>query len=187
MCACFSAGVRSQSRASYSSSAGVTTTEPTSQTSQPSLRQPLFPSSTLTDAQRRDATRAISNEDLESLQGDGVKLSLLVKAKAIEDQTSAFQILLDENQLTVDDQSKALDNIKSNYESLQRDYRTAKDEHDFKRRQSSGHDTGSDVAFDDDREIEGELYKLNMSLDHLEHAVQENLKHKMVRCATCRL
>lgn len=40
------------------------------------------------------------------------------------------------------------------------------------------------MAFDDDREIEGELYKLNMSLDHLEHAVQENLKQKMVRCET---
>ena len=95
-------------------------------------------------------------------------------------QTTAFQILLDENQLTTEDQSKALENIKRNYESLQRDYRSAKEDHDFKRRQSSG-DTGSDVAFDDNQEIEGELYKLNMSLDHLEHAVQENLKQKMVR------
>ena len=77
--------MRSQSRASYSSSAGVTTTEQTSQASQPSLRQALFPA-TLAEIQRRDGHGAISNDDLESLQGDGLKLSLLVQAKAIEDQ-----------------------------------------------------------------------------------------------------
>ena len=37
--------------------------------------------------QRRSLTdTAMSNDDLDSLHGDGVKLSLLVKAKAIEEQ-----------------------------------------------------------------------------------------------------
>ena len=100
------AGVRSQSRSSHSSSVGIHS-EQTSQTatSQPSSSShpatSLYPGAppalghsmaVNTDPahaqqQRRSLTdTAMSNDDLDSLHGDGVKLSLLVKAKAIEEQ-----------------------------------------------------------------------------------------------------
>ena len=49
-------------------------------------------------------------------------------------QTNAFQILLDEKQLTLEDQSKALENIKANYENLTHDYHNAKQEQAYRRR-----------------------------------------------------
>ena len=37
--------------------------------------------------------------------------------------------------MTLEDQTKALENIKANYENLTHDYRNAKQEHNYRRRQ----------------------------------------------------
>ena len=47
-----------------------------------------------------------------------------------------------------------------------------------------GADGANDPSFDDNNEVEGELYKINMSLDRLERDVQENLKQKTARSAS---
>ena len=90
-------------------------------------------------------------------------------------QTEAFKILLSEDHLTIEDQQRALQNIKNGYEKLQQSYRDAKDEHDFEVRQGILRgDGGSAEGFDDRKELEGELYKLGMVLDDLDHTVEGN-------------
>lgn len=96
-------------------------------------------------------------------------------------QILAFQILLDENHLSLEDQDKALQNIKDGMEKLQQDYRDAKEENEFMRRQGLSSGEGLDMEFDENKDVEGELYKLNMKLDDLEHRVQGNLKQKSTR------
>ena len=92
---------------------------------------------------------------------------------------NAFKILLEENHLNLDDQQKAMDNIKGNYDNLQKDYHVAKEEHEYMRRQGALNEATTEVmtaGFDEENEVAGELYKLNMKMDELDHTVQENSK-----------
>ena len=74
-------------------------------------------------------------------------------------QLGAFQILLNENHLSPEEQERALQNIKAAYETLQQEYRDARDEYDKQRRQGAIPDD-SPAVFDEDKVIEGELYKV---------------------------
>ena len=87
-------------------------------------------------------------------------------------QTDAFKILLSEDHLTIEDQQRALQNIKNGYERLRQNYRDSKDEHDFEVRQGILRREGE--GFDERKELEGELYKLGMVLDDLDHTVEGN-------------
>ena len=123
----------------------------------------------------------LSVDETSSLADEGAKLSLLAKSKAVEDQVASFQILLDEEHLSLDDQEKALRNIREGMERLQQDYRDAKEESEFMRRQGLLTGEAPEGEFDENKDVEGELYKLNMKLDDLEHRVQGNLKKKSSR------
>lgn len=96
-------------------------------------------------------------------------------------QTSAFEILLSENHLSLEDQEKTLQNVKQRYEELQQDYRDAKQDHEFRRRQGLLSVGSTDAIFDESKEVEGDLHRLNMKLDDLDHRVQENTKVKTYR------
>ena len=60
---------------------------------------------------------------------------------------------------------------------LQVEYREAKENHEFLRRQGKL-DPEAEQFFDDDKAVEGDLYKVGMKLDDLEHTVQNNVKVK---------
>ncbi len=122
---------------------------PASRMSSASLHHDAPPATGASDGIRDPAPAALDEEALHAaVAGEGVKLSLLAKARSIEEQvgwpstrnlrlkiawetkqllkdislvfqTSALQILLDENHLSVEDQQKALKNITVNYETLQ--------------------------------------------------------------------
>ena len=81
--------------------------------------------------------------------------------------------------MTIEDQQRALQNIKNGYEKLQQSYRDAKDEHDFEVRQGMLRGEGGTTGgFDDAKELEGELYKLGMVLDDLDHTVEGNSRRR---------
>ncbi len=58
---------------------------------------------------------------------------------------------------------------------FQGEYRQAKEKHELLRRQGKL-DPNVELVFDDDKTVEGELYRLGMKLDDLEHIVQNNVK-----------
>ena len=93
-------------------------------------------------------------------------------------QVQAFHNLLNENNVSLDEQEQGLHNVKESMEKLQQAYRDAKSEHEYRRRCGT---TGRDSVFDPGKEVEGELYKLSMAIDDVEHTVQENLKKKFTR------
>ena len=95
-------------------------------------------------------------------------------------QVSAFQILLGENAVSLEDQEKALHNIKGSMEHLQLSYRDAKSEHEYIRRQGVCGETGRESVFDPNKEVEGELYRLGMRIDDVEESVQENVKRRAI-------
>ena len=66
-------------------------------------------------------------------------------------------MLLDENHLDLSDQEKALANIKHGLEHLQQEYRDAKENHEYLRRQglAGGGDAGG-AGFDEEKEVGGE-------------------------------
>ena len=81
--------------------------------------------------------------------------------------------------MTIEDQQRALQNIKNGYEKLQQSYRDAKDEHDFEVRQGMLRgEGGTNEGFDDAKELEGQLYKLGMVLDDLDHTVEGNSRRR---------
>lgn len=100
-------------------------------------------------------------------------------------QINAFQILLTEKHLSLGDQEQALSNIKKTFEDLRHHHREAKDEHEFLRRQrlTPGGASESSVigGFDENKDLEGAIYKLSMKLDDVDHRVQENLKERTKR------
>ena len=63
------------------------------------------------------------------------------------------------------------------YHLLQVEYREAKENHELLRRQGKL-DPEAEQFFDDDKAVEGDLYKLGMKLDDLEQTVQNNVKVK---------
>lgn len=90
----------------------------------------------------------------------------------------SFQTLLCENQLTVDEQEGVFDKIRGDHEKLRRDYLQSKEDYNVLRRSTS---SGLDVAFDQEKELEGELFKLGMKFDEIHEKVDENLKEKSAK------
>lgn len=89
-------------------------------------------------------------------------------------QISAFHILLEEGHLSIDDQQTALRNIHEAYADLQRSFDESREDYEFLWRQEAV--TAGGTEADATREMEAELFQLEMKLDRLEHEVTENAK-----------
>lgn len=87
----------------------------------------------------------------------------------------SFQTLLGENQLTLQEQETVFDKIRSDHEKLRRDYLQSKEDYNVLKRSSAA---GADVNFDQEKELEGELFKLGMKFDEIHERVDENMKEK---------
>ena len=80
-----------------------------------------------------------------------------------------------EQGMTHEEQEKAFDQIRSDHEKLRKDYLQAKEDYNARKRSSA---TGGDTNFDDNKELEGELFKLGMKFDEIHEKVEEKRKEK---------
>ena len=87
----------------------------------------------------------------------------------------SFQTLLGEQQLNLEEQETVFDKIRSDHEKLRRDYLQSKEDYNVLKRSSAA---GADVNFDQEKELEGELFKIGMKFDEIHEKVDENMKEK---------
>ncbi|XP_074654583.1 uncharacterized protein LOC141908433 [Tubulanus polymorphus] len=105
--------------------------------------------------------------------GDSIKMSLMFQAQSLAEQMESFRVLLEEEQLSVEEQERIWDKIKADYEKLQEDYKQAKDDTDLLKRLNM---SGPENEFDDDKTLQGDLFRLGMKLDDLHEKVEDNIK-----------
>lgn len=113
-----------------------------------------------------DIFRRRRNSSIQS-NPENLLSELASKVRSIQDQTESFNILLDQEQLNIDEQQDTLSNIRQKHDDLQNQYTNLKSE-----------TLRRDEDFDPDSEVAGELHKLNLKLDDLEGAVNNNVRLK---------
>lgn len=86
--------------------------------------------------------------------------------------------MLATNQLTIEEQEHVFDKIRTDHEKLRRDYLQSKEDYNVLRRSAP---SGLDVAFDQEKELEGELFRLGMKFDEIHEKVEDNLKEKSAK------
>jgi len=90
-------------------------------------------------------------------------------------QMQSFQVLLGDDQLTIEEQEGVFEKIRVEHEKLRREYLQSKEDYNVLRRSTT---SGLDVAFDQEKELEGELFKLGMKFDEIHEKVENNVKEK---------
>jgi len=88
---------------------------------------------------------------------------------------ASFQNLLSEQQLTVEEQDDVFEKIRTDHEKLRSDYLQSKEDYNVLRRSAP---SGLDVAFDQEKELEGQLFQIGMKFDEIHEKVEENRKEK---------
>ncbi|XP_036355948.1 uncharacterized protein LOC115231370 [Octopus sinensis] len=116
------------------------------------------------------------NHDLESpkyvSKAESIKITLLKEASNLEKMINSLETLLEQNQLTHKEQKKFFEKVCTEQNKQRRQYLRIKEEFVIK-----GAANGN--AFDEDKELEGCLFDLQMRFDELEEKyqnVQDNLK-----------
>ncbi|XP_060552323.1 uncharacterized protein LOC132713685 isoform X4 [Ruditapes philippinarum] len=137
----------------------------------------LLPRSESTNSMDSTSTPRGDVEEPGGIANDAekVKLGLLFQTRNLDERMQSFQALLGDNQLTVEEQEGVFDKIRTDHEKLRRDYLQSKEDYNVLRRSTPA---GLDVAFDQEKELEGELFKLGMKFDEIHEKVDENLKEK---------
>ncbi|XP_052221934.1 uncharacterized protein LOC127838312 isoform X2 [Dreissena polymorpha] len=107
-----------------------------------------------------------------------VKLGLMFQARNLDERMQSFQSLLGDNQLSVEEQETVFDKIRTDHEKLRRDYLQSKEDYTVLRRSTPA---GLDVAFDQEKELEGQLFQIGMKFDEIHEKVDENLKEKSAK------
>ncbi|KAL8602062.1 hypothetical protein ACOMHN_007332 [Nucella lapillus] len=102
-----------------------------------------------------------------------VKVTVHTETASLDDRLNKFQTLVDNRQLTIEEQEKALENIRTDHEKLRRVYLQAKEDYNVLRR--------SDADFDQDKELEGVLFRFGMKFDEIYAKVDSNLKQQGAR------
>ena len=90
-------------------------------------------------------------------------------------QMQSFQVLLGDDQLTIEEQEGVFEKIRVEHEKLRREYLQSKEDYNVLRRSTT---SGLDIAFDQEKELEGELFKLGMKFDEIHEKVENNVKEK---------
>ncbi|RUS87544.1 hypothetical protein EGW08_004720, partial [Elysia chlorotica] len=83
---------------------------------------------------------------------------------------------LSQGQLTLEQQEQLLDQIKGDHDKLRRTYLQAKDDYNVLRR--SGVVDKDSINFDENKELEGQLFRLGMRFDEVHETVETNLKDR---------
>ncbi|XP_052788988.1 uncharacterized protein LOC128223703 isoform X2 [Mya arenaria] len=137
---------------------------------------------------RSDSTNSIDSTstprgDVEEPGGiandaEQVKLGLMFQARNLDDRMQSFQALLAENHLTVEEQEDVFDKIRGDHEKLRSDYLQSKEDYNVLRRSAPG---GLDAAFDQEKELEGQLFQIGMKFDEIHEKVEDNMKEKATK------
>ncbi|BFZ05620.1 hypothetical protein BsWGS_08659 [Bradybaena similaris] len=118
-----------------------------------------------------DVTEKVSEARVETVKSD-----LLLEAKNMEDRLESFCTLLDGGQLTLENQELMFEQIKSDHDTLRRAYLQVKDEYNVLRR--SGALASELQNFDQNKELEGYLFRLGMRFDEVSDTMEDNLKER---------
>ncbi|XP_055958062.1 uncharacterized protein LOC126812766 [Patella vulgata] len=105
---------------------------------------------------------------------DQVKASLLVQTKLLDQRIQSFENLVENKQLSLEDKEQVFDKIRTDHEKLRRQYLQSKEDYNVMRR--SGATTATEANFDDDKELEGELFKLGMKFDVMHEQIDSHLQ-----------
>ena len=101
--------------------------------------------------------------------------TLIINVCYLYFQMQSFQVLLGDDQLTIEEQEGVFEKIRVEHEKLRREYLQSKEDYNVLRRSTT---SGLDVAFDQEKELEGELFKLGMKFDEIHEKVENNVKEK---------
>ncbi|XP_033758585.1 uncharacterized protein LOC117340908 [Pecten maximus] len=123
------------------------------------------------NAEREARNMALSSEN----GAESVRLGLTFQANGLDDRMESFKTLLDEQQLTHDEQEKVFEKIRTDHEKLRRDYLQSKEDYNVLKRANAN---VGDVNFDQEKELEGELFRLGMKFDEIHEKVDENRQKK---------
>ncbi|XP_076436272.1 uncharacterized protein LOC143275864 isoform X2 [Babylonia areolata] len=119
------------------------------------------------------------SEDRTSIKASGsaetVKLTIQTQTLSLNDRLDQFHTLLENRQLTLEEQEKAFENIRTDHEKLRRSYLQAKEDYNVLRRSGAGL---PNADFDGDKELEGQLFRLGMRFDEVHEKVDTNLKQQ---------
>ncbi|XP_065933670.1 serine/arginine repetitive matrix protein 2 isoform X4 [Magallana gigas] len=106
---------------------------------------------------------------------ESVKVGLSFQTQNLSERMDSFQAMLDVGEgMSHENQEKIFDQIRNDHEKLRKDYLQVKEDYNTRKRTSG---TG-DVNFDEDKELEGELFRLGMKFDDIHQKVEENRKEK---------
>ncbi|GFN90194.1 At-hook-containing transcription factor [Plakobranchus ocellatus] len=105
-----------------------------------------------------------------------VKVELMTQAAALDERLETFWNQLTQGQLTLEQQEQTLDLIKGDHDKLRRTYLQAKDDYNVLRR--SGVVDKDAINFDQNKELEGQLFRLGMRFDEVHETVESNLKDR---------
>ncbi|XP_063423913.1 titin homolog isoform X2 [Mytilus trossulus] len=106
---------------------------------------------------------------------EGVKMGLLFQARSLDDRMESFKTLLEEKQLTHEEKAKVFDQVRTNHERLRHDYLQSKEDYNVLKRSQPNL---TDINFDGDKELEGELFRLGMKFDEIHEEIEQSEKEK---------
>ncbi|XP_076090830.1 uncharacterized protein LOC143062899 isoform X3 [Mytilus galloprovincialis] len=106
---------------------------------------------------------------------ESVKMGLLFQARSLDDRMESFKTLLEEKQLTHEEKAKVFDQVRTNHERLRHDYLQSKEDYNVLKRSQPNL---TDINFDGDKELEGELFRLGMKFDEIHEAIEQSEKEK---------
>ncbi|KAK3589257.1 hypothetical protein CHS0354_008322 [Potamilus streckersoni] len=106
---------------------------------------------------------------------DNVKLNISFKTKKLEEKMDSFQTLIEEKQLPTEEHEQVFEKIRTEHEQIRKDYLQAKEDYSVLRR--AGVTAAVDANFDEDKELEGKLFKIGMKFDEIQEKMEEERKH----------
>ncbi|XP_014777318.2 uncharacterized protein LOC106874177 [Octopus bimaculoides] len=125
------------------------------------------------------------NHDLESQKyvskAESIKITLLKEARNLEKMMNSLETLLEQNQLTRKEQKKFIEKVCTEQNKQRRQYLRIKEEFVI------GSAANGNI-FDEDKELEGYLFDLQMRFDELEdkyQTLQDNLKEPFQSGDSC--
>ncbi|CAL1546942.1 unnamed protein product [Lymnaea stagnalis] len=146
---------------------------------QRSRSRPDLLKSSLSSLRQSIAENEDGLQEVPELVTETVKTDMLMQAKDMDDRLESFYTLLEQRQLTFEEQEQVFEKIKTDHDVLRRAYLQAKDDYNVLRR--SGAITTDVQNFDQNKELEGQLFRLGMRFDEVQERVEKNLKERPVQ------
>ncbi|KAK7094893.1 serine/arginine repetitive matrix protein 2-like isoform X2 [Littorina saxatilis] len=112
------------------------------------------------------------------VSAETLKVNIQQQAASLNGRLDQFHTLMENRQLTLEEQEKAFENIRTDHEKLRRSYLQAKEDYNVLRRSGAGLPDGD---FDGNKELEGQLFRLGMKFDEVHEHVDSNVREQTTR------